>query len=157
MATMTAADIPLLITSDNASSERRISPSWTLAQLKGRLEPITGVPASCQRLLLKVASQTQQIEAADEDATILAQWPLQAYAEIVVGDSRTFLTVRHISNILYLAMPLWKKKSSLRGPASKQDRDVMFSARKYSIIASALRPETCGLPCQQLSCEQDTP
>lgn len=87
MADMTAADIPLLITSDNASSERRISPSWTLAQLKGRLEPITGVPASCQRLLLKVASQTQQIEAADEDAAMLAQWPLQAYAEIVVGGS----------------------------------------------------------------------
>lgn len=79
-------DIPLLVSSDNASSERRITPSWTVAHLKARLEPITGVPASCQRLLLKVASQPPQpIEAADEDATQLARWPLQAYAEIQVG------------------------------------------------------------------------
>ena len=82
----TAADIPILIRSENASSERRISPAWSVAHLKGRLEPITGVPASCQRLSLKVGSQTPQtIEAADENATELAQWPLQAYAEIHVG------------------------------------------------------------------------
>jgi tubulin-folding cofactor B len=82
----TAADIPLLIVSENSSSERRISPSWTIAQLKGRLEPVTGVPASCQRLSLKIGSQAAQpIEAADEESTILAAWPLQAYAEIKVG------------------------------------------------------------------------
>ena len=85
--TATAADIPLLIISENASSERRISPSWSVAHLKGRLEPITGVPASCQRLTLKVGSQTPQtIEAADEESTQLSQWPLQAYAEIHVGN-----------------------------------------------------------------------
>ena len=82
----TAADIPLLIISENASSERRISPAWSVAHLKGRLEPITGIPASCQHLNLNVGSQTPQtIEAADENATELAQWPLQAYAEIHVG------------------------------------------------------------------------
>jgi len=82
----TAADIPLLIVSENSSSERRISPSWSIAQLKGRLEPVTGVPANCQRLSLKIGSQAAQpIEAADEETTILAAWPLQAYAEIKVG------------------------------------------------------------------------
>lgn len=81
-----SADIPLLISSDNASSERRITPSWTIAHLKERLEPITGVPSGFQRLVLKVASQTPQpIEAADEESTQLARWPLQAYAEIQVG------------------------------------------------------------------------
>ena len=81
-----SGDIPLLISSDNASSERRITPSWTISHLKERLEPITGVPASCQRLVLKVASQTpQSIEAADEDSTQLGRWSLQAYAEIQVG------------------------------------------------------------------------
>ena len=81
-----AADVPLLISSENASSERRISPAWTIAQLKGRLEPITGVPASCQRLSLKVGSQNAQaIEATDEDSILLSRWPLQAYAEIQVG------------------------------------------------------------------------
>lgn len=83
---LASTDIPLLITSDNASSERRVSPSWTLSQFKGRLEPITGIPAVAQRLTLKVASQTPQpIAATDEDTTLLAQWPLQQYAEILVG------------------------------------------------------------------------
>jgi hypothetical protein len=91
---MASADIPLLISAENASSERRITPSWTIAHLKGRLEPITGVPASSQRLVLKVASQTPQpIEAADEESTPLARWPLQAYAEIQVG--------RHVSLLIF--------------------------------------------------------
>ncbi|KAK5122702.1 hypothetical protein LTR85_003617 [Meristemomyces frigidus] len=82
----TAHDIPLLIASENSSSERRVSPSWTITQLKARLEPITGIPANCQRLSLKVASQTPQpVEAQNEDATQLANWPLQAYAEIYIN------------------------------------------------------------------------
>lgn len=86
MASTTAADIPLLIVSENSSSERRISPSWTIAQLKNRLEPVTGVPATCQKLSLKIGSQeAQPIEAPNEDSTVLAAWPLQAYAEIKVG------------------------------------------------------------------------
>ena len=88
-----AVDIPLLITSENSSSERRVTPSWTIGHLKGRLEPITGVPASCQKLTLKVGSQTPQpIEAADEDSTQLAGWPLQAYAEIHVGGCASCFT-----------------------------------------------------------------
>jgi len=87
----TAQDIPLLIVSENSASERRISPSWTIAQLKGRLEPVTGVPATCQRLSLKIGSQpAQPIEAADEESTILAAWPLQAYAELKVGPTDLF-------------------------------------------------------------------
>lgn len=87
----TAQDIPLLIVSENSASERRISPSWTIAQLKGRLEPVTGVPATCQRLSLKIGSQAAQpIEAADEESTILAAWPLQAYAELKVGITDLF-------------------------------------------------------------------
>jgi hypothetical protein len=86
MAMATAQDIPLLIVSENSASERRISPSWTIAQLKDRLEPVTGVPATCQKLSLKIGSQAAQpIEAADEESTILAAWPLQAYAELKVG------------------------------------------------------------------------
>jgi hypothetical protein len=82
----TLPDIPLLIRSENSSSERRISPAWTISQLKGRLEPITGVPASCQALSLKLASQAPvAIAAQDEDATQMARWPLQAYAEIQVS------------------------------------------------------------------------
>lgn len=89
MSLQSAADVPLLISSPNSSSERRISPSWTIAHLKGRLEPITGVPASSQQLSLRVGSQDAiPITASDEEQTRLAQFHLQPYAEISVVDTR---------------------------------------------------------------------
>ncbi|KAF3036711.1 hypothetical protein E8E12_006886 [Didymella heteroderae] len=89
MSLQSAADVPLLISSPNSSSERRISPSWSIAHLKSRLEPITGVPASSQQLSLRVGSQDAvPISAVDEEQTRLAQFPLQPYAEITVVDTR---------------------------------------------------------------------
>lgn len=88
MSLQSVADVPLLISSPNSSSERRISPSWTIAHLKSRLEPITGVPASSQQLSLRVASQDAvPITAADEEQTRLTSFPLQPYAEITVSAS----------------------------------------------------------------------
>ena len=91
----TPADIPLLITSENSSSsERRVTPSWSISHLKARLEPITGIPASCQRLSLRIASQAPQaIEAQDEDVTQLSNWPLHTYAEIYVSDCLLWIIV----------------------------------------------------------------
>jgi hypothetical protein len=87
MSLQSVADVPLLVSSPNSSSERRISPSWTIAHLKSRLEPITGVPASCQQLSLRVGSQDAvPITAADEEQTRLTSFPLQPYAEITVSD-----------------------------------------------------------------------
>lgn len=81
------ADVPLLIISENARSERRISPAWTIAQLKGRLEPITGIPASSQRLTLKVASwPDQNLQTVDEENTQLGAFTLQSYAEVHVSN-----------------------------------------------------------------------
>ncbi|KAJ4378666.1 hypothetical protein N0V86_005537 [Didymella sp. IMI 355093] len=89
MSLQSAADVPLLISSPNSSSERRISPSWSIAHLKSRLEPITGVPASSQQLSLRVGSQDAvSISAVDEEQARLAQFPLQSYAEIIVVDTR---------------------------------------------------------------------
>jgi len=81
-----AADIPLLIASANSSSERRIAPAWTVAHFKSRLEPITGIPASAQRLTVRIGSQEPvAMAAADEETTQLASFPLQPYAEIYVS------------------------------------------------------------------------
>jgi tubulin-folding cofactor B len=93
------ADVPLLITSDNARSERRISPAWTIAQLKSRLEPITGIPASSQRLTLKVASwPDQNLQTVNEDNTQLSAFTLQSYAELhVSGDFSMFHHIRRVS------------------------------------------------------------
>ncbi|ELR01702.1 hypothetical protein VC83_00934 [Pseudogymnoascus destructans] len=84
----TAGDIPLLITSDNSSSERRITPSWTIGQLKSKLEAVTGVPPLSQRITLRVNQQGIPVEAADEENTQLATFPLAPYAELHVADTR---------------------------------------------------------------------
>lgn len=122
----TAQDIPLLIVSDNSASERRISPSWTIAQLKGRLEPVTGVPATCQKLSLKIGSQpAQPIEAADEESTILTAWPLQAYAELKVGitDLCFFSCLVALSVLRYVARYI-----RVRGGDITSDRTIILVA-----------------------------
>lgn len=89
----TTADVPLLIRSENSASERRVTPSWSIATLKARLEPITGVPADCQKLSLKVGSQPPQpIAAQDEEATQIGVFPLQAYAELQVSGGNKFVS-----------------------------------------------------------------
>jgi tubulin-folding cofactor B len=83
------ADVPLNVVSENAVSERRITPSWSISQLRTKLEPITGIPPSFQVLSLKVpGSQNIAIQAADEDNTRLSSYPLAPYAELHVADTR---------------------------------------------------------------------
>lgn len=85
MSMQTAHDIPLQITSENSASERRITPSWSIAHLKTKLEPVTGIPPSSQKLALRLPNQPElAVEAADEENVQLASFPLQAYAEIHV-------------------------------------------------------------------------
>lgn len=83
----TAADIVLHVRSENSSSERRVNPSWSIAAFKTRLEPITGIPSSAQRLRLKLpgAQPSTPIEGADEESTQLSSFAFQTYAEIIVG------------------------------------------------------------------------
>ncbi|KAF2228877.1 hypothetical protein EV356DRAFT_537722 [Viridothelium virens] len=83
-----ATDIPLLVRSENTSSERRVSPSWTISHFKSRLEPITGVPASCQKLTLGTSHPDRTLEVEDEDSSNVQDWGLQPYSEIVVQDTR---------------------------------------------------------------------
>ena len=85
MSMQTARDVPLIVRSENASAERRITPSWNLAQLKTKLEPVTGIPPSAQKLTLRVPGQLEVLlEARDEETVEVGRWNLQAYAEIYV-------------------------------------------------------------------------
>lgn len=88
----TARDIPILITSPAASSERRVNPSWTVSQLKAKLEPITGIAPSLQTLTLRLPHRPEgtAISAKDEDRIEIGSWSLPAYAEIHVGRSFLF-------------------------------------------------------------------
>ncbi|KAK3304542.1 CAP Gly-rich domain-containing protein [Chaetomium strumarium] len=83
------ADVPLYVVSDYASSERRITPSWSISQLKAKLERVTGIPPSCQQIFLKTPSSDKiPVEARDEESVQLAQFPLIPYAELLVVDTR---------------------------------------------------------------------
>lgn len=107
MAMQTAQDIPMLIVSQNSSSERRISPSWSISHFKTRLEPITGISSGAQKLELRLGGSQRQpiaIEAADEDSTQLANWPLRAYAEIHVGPC---VTVVLCVGVVFISVVLW--------------------------------------------------
>jgi hypothetical protein len=85
MSLQTVADIPIQVTSENSSSERRITPAWTIGQLKAKLEPITGIPPLSQKLTLRLGGQQSvPLEASDEENTQLARFPLAPYAEIYV-------------------------------------------------------------------------
>lgn len=97
MSLQTAGDLPLQITSENSSSERRITPSWTIGQFKAKLEPITGIPPLSQKLTLKLGSQQSvPLEAIDEENTQLGSFPLAPYAEIHVSlHSILFLASRN--------------------------------------------------------------
>ncbi|KAF3050820.1 hypothetical protein E8E11_005857 [Didymella keratinophila] len=156
MSLQSAADVPLLISSPNSSSERRISPSWSIAHLKSRLEPITGVPASSQQLSLRVGSQDAvPISAVDEEQTRLAQFPLQPYAEITVIDTRppaARIDFTDLSTVNKYVMPAaeyetrtdsvlaWKKAQKL----GRFDPDAP-SIEQQKILASEREIEERGL------------
>ena len=94
MALQSTRDIPLRICSANASAERRVTPSWSVAQLRAKLEPITGIPPACQELTLRLPGRDEVvIEAQDEEVTQVAQWNLQAYAEIHVRQNESVSAV----------------------------------------------------------------
>jgi tubulin-specific chaperone B len=77
------ADIPLFVVSDYSSSERRITPSWSIAQFKTKMETVTGIPPSAQRITYKTpTSERIAVEAADEDNTPLSNFPLARNGEI---------------------------------------------------------------------------
>ncbi|KAJ5272855.1 hypothetical protein N7478_007980 [Penicillium angulare] len=92
----TPADISVLITNSTVSrsgsaepsfvTERRITPTWTVYQLKGKLETMTGIPPGCQRLRVKVPGRPDQW--ADEEDRAIGDWGLAKGSEIEVHDSR---------------------------------------------------------------------
>ncbi|KAK9381980.1 CAP Gly-rich domain-containing protein [Kockiozyma suomiensis] len=89
------ADISFLVTSANTSSERRISPQWSLSYLKTRLEYITGIPTSCQILQVFIAHSETAITlspppGSTDDDTTVSEFPhaLVPFARLHVEDTR---------------------------------------------------------------------
>lgn len=109
MSLQIAADVTVLINSETSSSERRVSPSWTISQLKTKLHPITGIPQSAQQLTLRLphAPQPIAITSNDEDATLLSAFPLQKYAEIHVR-----CPVAQFRTSFFICLRAWARMNS---------------------------------------------
>jgi hypothetical protein len=63
-------------------TERRVTPTWTVLQLKSKLETMTGIPTNCQHLLLKAPGRADQW--VDGDDSIIGNWGLMKGCEIEV-------------------------------------------------------------------------
>ncbi|KAL8670105.1 MAG: hypothetical protein Q9168_005332 [Polycauliona sp. 1 TL-2023] len=107
---VTTRDVPVLVVSSAASAERRISPTWTISQLKAKLESVTGIPPSAQSLTLRLphCQQGVSISADNEHLTKLEAWSLPPYAEIHVAstDPATSAVIPPASSVPKYEMPV---------------------------------------------------
>ncbi|KAE8348455.1 CAP Gly-rich domain-containing protein [Aspergillus coremiiformis] len=170
----TPVDIPVLITTSttNANSEphfvteRRITPTWTVMQLKSKLETMTGIPPGSQRLKLKRPGHVDNW--VDGDESIIGEWGLMKGCEIEVHDCRppsarpSFNDLSSIEKYVlptstYEALPnsvlAWKKRQKLgrfeptalspaestRKQAEKDDKNLEDRERRFIGIAVAKR------------------
>lgn len=85
----TPMDISIIITTASTAdaapgfaTERRVTPTWTVMQLKSKLETMTGVPPSSQRLRLKAPGQPDQWMKGDD--RIIGDWGLTKGCEVEV-------------------------------------------------------------------------
>ncbi|KAJ3335736.1 hypothetical protein HDU93_004582 [Gonapodya sp. JEL0774] len=85
----TSAVVTLFVTSDfsGVSSERRFDKSIGIGQLKDRLEPLTGVPASTQRLRLFDGSGALICTFDSDDSRMLGFYPVEDYFRLDVASS----------------------------------------------------------------------
>lgn len=110
----TPTDVSVIITSASMAhsadseprflTERRITPTWTVEQVKSKLETMTGVPPGSQRLRVKVPGRPDQW--ADNDAQLIGDYGLVKGAEIEVGH---FFSVYDV----FLVLRLWVSYGSL--------------------------------------------
>ena len=79
------ADIVVFVVSEFSSSERRVTPSWSVVEFKSKMESVTGIPPTQQRLEYKSGGNRMSMEVADQEGTVLAAFPLAKGGEIHVS------------------------------------------------------------------------
>ncbi|KAG2203741.1 hypothetical protein INT46_010675 [Mucor plumbeus] len=70
---------------EKVSSERRFDKSLTISQLKYKLEPITGIPYSTQKIDLYQGNNLQG--SLDDESKMLGAYPVEDYMRIQVTDT----------------------------------------------------------------------
>ncbi|OAP57861.1 hypothetical protein AYL99_08599 [Fonsecaea erecta] len=97
LSTQTPTDITMQIVVPNdsnptgpplLSAERRITPTWTVSQLKSKLEPVTGIPSSSQSLRTRSLDGTWITLATDSSLLSDPRFGLRKGSEIEVQDTR---------------------------------------------------------------------
>jgi tubulin-folding cofactor B len=152
------------------SAERRITPSWTVSQLKAKLEPITGIPASSQSLRTRSLLDGTWIQF-DNEAELLStpRYGLRRGSEIQVVDLRPrherqnldFLAA-DLSSVEKYQMPedqyekledsvlAWKRRQKLGrfDPNAKSQDEVAHERRRKDETEMAARGIREGLRCR---------
>lgn len=72
------ADFPVFIDSDDTSSERRVSPQWTISDFKKKMWPIIGIPPASQHLSLRYETEDD----------LIGSFKLQPLSVIKISDLR---------------------------------------------------------------------
>ena len=70
----TSSSSPSSSSSSGLATERRITPTWTVMQLKSKLETMTGIPPTSQRLRVKVPGRADRW--VDDDVSTVGEWGL---------------------------------------------------------------------------------
>lgn len=95
------SDLEIHFTSSNTSSNRRISPQWTLSYLSQRIETFTGVPPESQQLLhFESALSTDPIDLASQftPTSLVSQLGLSESSRIQVNDTRPLTELDDLEN-----------------------------------------------------------
>ncbi|KAL6251949.1 hypothetical protein RBB50_002159 [Rhinocladiella similis] len=152
------------------SAERRITPSWTISQLKSKLEPVTGIPASFQTLRTRGIGGVGSSWVLLSDETRLVgdpEYGLRRGSEIEILDTRPAAARQQfnftdLSAVEKYQMPeseyekledsvlAWKKRAKLGrfDPDQKTPAEMAEDRRKVDTDAIAARGIRVGLRCR---------
>ncbi|KAI8098964.1 CAP Gly-rich domain-containing protein [Halteromyces radiatus] len=75
----------IVTTSENISAERRLEKGWTILDLKGKLEPITGTPSNTQKLDLYQGDI--HIASLVDDNALVGAYPFENFMRLHVTDT----------------------------------------------------------------------
>lgn len=94
-------DISVFFTSELTSSERRISPQWTVGYLKKRIEQITGILPEFQVLQYHPHNSSNEyivLETADDESVTVADLNIHALSRIHVQDTNPDSALSELAN-----------------------------------------------------------
>lgn len=141
----TPADISVMITNASSTesgadpsfvSERRITPTWTVMQLKGKLETMSGIPPGSQRLRIKIPGRPDQW--AENDDRTIGEYGLTKGSEIEVGS----LPFPYQANAepFNRSMTLAPRRCGLTSPIYPRSRNMNCLLRHTSLFQTLFWP-----------------